>query len=108
MTEYRWYDNGKGRSVYRPVPVETRKARSDLSTPYFISDTLDDALYSGADGKQYTSKSALRSSYKAANNPRGIEFTEVGNDINFAPPKEIEISDSAIDASIQKAIAQCS
>lgn len=108
MPEYAWFDNGKGRQVYRPVPVDTRAAKSDLATPYFTTDTLSEPLYSGADGKQYTSKSALRSSYKAANNPRGIEFLEVGNDTSFNPPKEIKTSDAGIDASLQKAIAQLS
>lgn len=105
---YAWFDNGKGRQIYRPVRVEGESKRSDLATPYFITDTLSDALYSGADGKQYTSKSALRESYKAANNPRGIDFIEVGNDTSFNPPKEIKTSDSGIDASLQKAIAQLS
>ena len=81
---------------------------SALSSPYFVTDTLDSPLYSGADGKQYTSKAALRSSYKAANNPRGIDFIEVGNDTSFNPPKEIRTSDAGIDASLKKAIERLS
>lgn len=106
MKEYAWFDNGKGRQVYRPIPVDTHGAKSGLATPYFTTDTLSEALYSGADGKQYTSKAALRATYKANGNPRGVEFYEVGNDTSFAPPKEIKTSDSGIDASLQKAIAK--
>lgn len=51
-------------------------------------DTSDDQepLQSMADGKFYTSKAKMRESYKAANNPRGEEYTEVGNDPNFITP----------------------
>jgi len=87
---------------------KVRMGTSALSSPYFVTDTLDSPLYSGADGKQYTSKAALRSSYKAANNPRGIDFIEVGNDTSFNPPKEIRTSDAGIDASLKKAIERLS
>lgn len=96
------------KSIDEMVREHRAKMRGDLSAPYVSTDTLPDALYSGADGKQYTSKSALRSSYKAANNPRGIDFHEVGNDTSFTPPKEIKTSDAGIDSSIRKAISQLS
>ena len=87
---------------------KVRMGTSSLSSPYFVTDTLDTPLYSGADGKQYTSKSALRATYKASGNPRGVEFHEVGNDTSFTPPKEIKTSDAGIDNSIRKAISQLS
>jgi len=103
MIEKRWYTLENGRQVYRSVP-KPAASRSDLPIPYVISDTLDSALYSGADGKQYTSKAALRATYKASGNPRGIEFTEVGNEITLPQPSEIKTSDKGIDESLHRAI----
>lgn len=40
-------------------------------------------LQSAADGKFYTSKAAMRESYRASNNPRGVEFIEVGDDSRY-------------------------
>lgn len=87
MVEYRWYSNGKGRSVYRPVPVE-RGERSHLSCPALALDTIEPTI-SQADGKEYTSKSALRATYRAENNPQGINYIEIGNESlpSFTPPK---------------------
>lgn len=87
MVEYRWYSNGKGRSVYRPVPVE-RGERSHLSCPALSLDTIEPTI-SQADGKEYTSKSALRATYRAENNPQGINYIEIGNEVlpSFTPPK---------------------
>lgn len=58
-------------------PVEClpkSKARSSLPAPMVIADTMD-PLKSMLDGKMYTSKRALRETYRAA----GV--TEVGNEI---------------------------
>lgn len=40
-------------------------------------------LVSAADGNVYTSRSAMRASYKASNNPRGINFVEVGDEPRY-------------------------
>lgn len=87
MVEYRWYSNGKGRSVYRPVPVE-RGERSNLPCPAISLDKIEPTI-SQADGKEYTSKSALRATYRAENNPQGINYIEIGNEPlpSFTPPK---------------------
>lgn len=87
MVEYRWYSNGKGRSVYRPVPVE-RGERSNLPCPAISIDTIEPTI-SQADGKEYTSKAALRATYRAENNPQGINYIEIGNEPlpAFTPPK---------------------
>ena len=62
--------------------------RSDtLSVPYFISDTTE-PLVSMADGRTYSSKSALRSTYKASGNPDGVTYVEVGNEPIREPPKQ--------------------
>ena len=107
MTEKRWFTLPNGRQVYRAVPARPA-ARSDLPVPYLISDNLDAPLYSGADGQQYTSKAALRASYRASGNPQGIEYTEVGNDLAPISERGLETSDKGIDESIMKAIAQLS
>jgi len=79
MVEYAWHTDGNGRSVYRPVYVEKNKARSDLPSPYMILDTMEPTI-SQADGKEYTSKAALRATYRADGNPQGINYIELGNE----------------------------
>ena len=83
-----WFDLGNGRKVYRSVPEPSHHLRSSLPAPHFICDTMDE-LQSMADGKFYNSKSAMRASYKAENNPHGVDFIEVGNEdtATFTPPK---------------------
>ncbi|OUJ13824.1 hypothetical protein [Acetobacter okinawensis] len=76
--EYAWFDDGRGRATYRRVPSE-RAARSDLPCPMLITDTIDETQ-SMADGQFYTSKRALRRTYRADGNPQGKEYIEVGND----------------------------
>lgn len=56
------------------------RAQSGLSCPRIMSDTMD-PVKSMLDGKLYDSKSALRSTYKAA----GV--VEVGNDSSVTAPK---------------------
>lgn len=81
-------------------------ARSDLSAPMVIGDTQDE-LKSMADGKMYSSKSAMRASYKAANNPLGVDFIEVGNDPGrFREKPKPKIDGAAIEASIGKSISR--
>lgn len=68
-------------------------------------------LISGADGKTYTSKAAMRASYKASNNPRGMDFVEVGNDPVFTgetdvPKPTSKIEDVAV--AVEKAEAAIS
>ena len=80
--------------------------RSTLPAPMVISDTID-PVRSMADGKEYTSKSALRSTYKPSGNPDGISYVEVGNEVNNTPAKPKPKSDEkAIQASLQKALAR--
>jgi hypothetical protein len=46
---------------------------------HVISDEMPPTR-SMADGKWYTSKSAMRRSYRASGNPQGLNYDEVGND----------------------------
>lgn len=104
---YGWVDIGMGRSVYRKIEQEPIEARSDFPSPMVISDTLDQPLKSMADGKYYTSKSALRATYKPSGNPQGNSYVEVGNEVQpiTAGPK---IDNKKIDESLQRAMARYS
>lgn len=72
MAQYGWIKRD-GREVYRRLDSGLPVARSHLAFPMVITDDMD-PVQSQLDGKFYTSKSQLRSTYKAA----GV--TEVGND----------------------------
>ena len=87
--------------IYKP---RIAPARGAFPCPMLASDMLDEPLYSGADGRLYTSKAALRASYLPSGNPDGIRYDEVGNEtIPLTPP---EPDTAGIDASIQKAISR--
>ena len=78
MTEKRWYTLDNGRQVYRAVPKPIA-TRSSLPCPHLVLDTIPPTV-SQADGKEYTSKSALRATYRADGNPQGVNYIEVGNE----------------------------
>ena len=78
MGEYRWFDLGDGRSVYRRVREHIPK-RADLPTPMLIRD-FDEPVQSCANGQWYTSKRDLAASHRASGNPYGIDFIELGNE----------------------------
>lgn len=84
--------------------VEPAPERSPLPAPMVISDTLE-PTQSMADGKYYTSKAALRATYKPSGNPDGISYVEVGNEQVKDPPKP-KIDEAGIQASLQKALAR--
>ena len=74
--------------------------RSDLAAPMLIRDEMR-PVQSQLDGKIYDSKSALRSTYKAA----GV--VEVGNDSSVmtpAPAKKPKIDRKAVSESVDKAL----
>lgn len=99
-TEYAWVQLEEGRSVYRPVPSMPEPKRSHLSAPMINSDTMSE-VQSMHDGKFYTSKSALRATYRAA----GLE--EVGNDpARLRPRKRPKIDRRAIRTTVEKAAAR--
>lgn len=79
-------------------PVKPRIIVSDSTEP----------LRSMADGRLYTSKAAMRDSYKARNNPQGVDYIEVGDDPAFVNPKlrpKPKPDRAAIRESIQRAEA---
>ncbi|MGN6768268.1 MAG: hypothetical protein ACTHJQ_00270 [Rhizobiaceae bacterium] len=74
---YAWFESG-ARKVYRRIP-EPKTGRSDLAAPMLVRD-FDEPVQSMADGKWYTSKRALSRSARAAHNPHGQDFIELGNE----------------------------
>lgn len=75
---YAWFDLGNGRQVLRKVKDE-RVQRSELPCPMIVSDQIE--IKSMVDGEIYTSKRALRQSY------RDKGYIEVGNEEQKMPPK---------------------
>jgi hypothetical protein len=71
--------------------------RSDLPAPMVMSDGIE--VKSMVDGKIYTSKAALRQSYRAKG------YVEVGNETLKAPPKP-KPDRKAISESVGKAFAR--
>lgn len=58
---------------------EAEGEKSPLPSPMIIGDTIDPVM-SHANGQTYTSKAALRETYKPSGNPQGVEYIEVGNE----------------------------
>jgi hypothetical protein len=79
------YKRGYDRIVWKPLPPVERKPRrasgkrADFPTPMMIRD-FDEPVQSMADGKWYGSKAALARSHRAAHNPHGQDFIELGNE----------------------------
>lgn len=101
-----WFTTEDGRQVYRRVPEPPRE-RSAFPCPMFMRDEMDQPLKSMADGKMYTSKSAMRASYRPSGNPQGNSYVEVGDqhDRPYTPPAT-KIDDKQIDTALNKALAR--
>lgn len=105
------YRRGFDRIEWKPMPPMPEydaapSKRGAFPTPMVVGDSQD-PLRSMADGKMYTSKSAMRRSYRADGNPEGVEFTEVGNDAaRFKPKPKPQVDEAKIEASIGKAISR--
>ena len=59
--------------------IHARHARADLPTPMLIHGFVE-PVKSMADGKYYSTKSALEASYKASGNPQGKDYDCIGDD----------------------------
>ncbi|RUX96155.1 MULTISPECIES: hypothetical protein [unclassified Mesorhizobium] len=96
---YAWIDLGNGRQVFRKVET-ARPKRSALPAPMISTDTMPETQ-SMLDGNYYTSKSALRATYRAA----GVE--EIGNDpARYRRKPKPKVDRKAIKDSVQKAKAR--
>lgn len=77
------------------APVLPRIDRSDEQPP----------LVSYADGRIYTSRSAMRQSYKASNNPQGVNYVELGNEPRAKGAPKPKPDRAAIKEAVQRAEA---
>jgi hypothetical protein len=78
-----WHDVDAWPGNCMPERIYTK---SDLPSPMIISDTIE-PTQSMADGKFYTSKAAIRATYKPSGNKDGKSYIEVGNDSSVVNPK---------------------
>lgn len=79
-------DLGWGRTRIKYIPVDRTyvdKRSRNVPAPMVIK-SFSDPVQSMADGKWYDNPADLRKSYKAENNPAGVDYIELGNeDIKF-------------------------
>jgi hypothetical protein len=81
-------------------------ARSGLGAPGVISDEMP-PTQSMLDGKYYTSKAALRATYRPSGNREGARFVEVGNDPALLRPRPKPAPDrKAIRQAVGRAFAR--
>lgn len=71
--------------------------------PKLMGSDDQEPLLSYADGKTYTSKAAMRESYKASNNPQGVNYIEVGNDTKKLTPQKPKSDRKAIRDALDRA-----
>lgn len=78
-------DLGNGRTRIRYVSPEPRlpAKRANFPTPMVVR-SFSDPVQSMADGKWYDTPTDLYKSYKAENNPAGVDYIELGNE-EFVP-----------------------
>lgn len=109
MTTYVFVDGGLVNK--RTGEFEPFKRNAPISMPMIMRGDETEPLQSAADGKWYTSKAAMRESYKASNNPRGIAFEEVGDDSRYlsgeAPDRDMG-SKEDVAVAVEKAEAAIS
>lgn len=92
--------------AFRKACNSQQVARSDLPAPMLINDSME-PTQSMVDGKFYTSKAQLRSTYKPSGNKEGRSYVEMGNDpLVTAPPKKPKTDRQGIKASVRKAFSQ--
>lgn len=72
-------DTGK----FEPIVYRTYDDRNPAPRPRINTSDEQPALMSYADGKMYTSKAAMRESYKPGGNPQGATFVEIGDDQSY-------------------------
>lgn len=70
------------------------------------SDTMDQPVKSMADGRYYSSKAALRATYRPSGNPQGESYIEVGNDTSAAIASKPTRDPAQIDNALHKALAR--
>lgn len=79
--------------------------RSGLPAPMIVVDTIEPTK-SMADGKYYTSKAAMRATYKPDGNPDGRRYIEVGNEKQDMNPKPYVPDQKAIGDAVDQALSE--
>lgn len=80
--------------------------RSILGAPVVIGDEMAPTR-NMVDGKIYTSKSAMRATYRPSGNAEGTSFAEVGNDpAMFRRPSKPKPDRGAIKATVDRAFSR--
>jgi hypothetical protein len=80
-------------------------ARSGLPMPMILSDTIEPTK-SMVDGKYYTSKAAIRATYKPSGNAEGKSFVEVGNEQQDMNPRPYVPDKKGIRKAVEEACSQ--
>jgi hypothetical protein len=94
--------------IYRisHAPEPPFHARSNHGAPMVINDEMS-PTQSMLDGKYYTSKAALRATYKPSGNAEGESYIEVGNDpAMFRPRPKPKPDRKAVKEAVGKAFAR--
>lgn len=82
---------GNGRTRIRFVPATVRhesKRNPSLAIPMMVR-SFSEPVQSMADGKWYDTPADLYKSYKAENNPAGVDYIELGNEeVTYTPEPE--------------------
>lgn len=105
MTTYIYSNGGlveKDTGIFHPFDPN-----GPVAMPRIMRGDDQPPTVSFADGKTYTSKAAMRESYKASNNPQGIDYVEVGDDPSILNPvvKPKTASKADIAIAVEKAEA---
>ncbi|MEZ2132699.1 MULTISPECIES: hypothetical protein [unclassified Sinorhizobium] len=95
-----WHQTDNWPSACSVIPE--RAASDTLPVPYFISDSIE-PLQSMADGRYYSSKAALRATYRPSGNPDGVSYVEVGNEPIRTPKKDTASHAKSVRESLQMA-----
>lgn len=80
--------------------------RSILGAPMVIGDEMAPTK-NMVDGKFYTSKSAMRATYRPSGNPEGASFAEIGNDpAMLRRPSKPKADRTAVKAAVGRAFSR--
>lgn len=88
------------------APAPAHHARSSHGLPALIGDEMPPTK-NMVDGKMYTSKAAMRATYRPSGNAEGASFAEVGNDpAMFRRPSKPTPDRAAIKATVGRAFSR--
>src|SRR5690349_9941768 len=83
-----------------------RHARGNHCCPALMGDEMPPTK-NMVDGKYYTSKAAMRATYKPSGNAEGASFAEVGNDpAMFRRPSKPKPDRAAVKATVNRAFSR--